>query len=41
MAVRSITDVDDLREALRHASTAPDRDWRWIDRLLDDLLELR
>ena len=41
MAVRSLADVDDLREALAHASTAPVRDWQWIDRLLDDLLELR
>ena len=41
MAVRSLTDIDDLREALAHASAAPVRDWAWIDRLLDDLLELR
>ena len=29
----------DLLEALTHASAAPARDWQWIDRLLDQLLE--
>lgn len=40
MAVRSITDIDDVAEALRHASRTVERDWQWIDRLLDEWLEL-
>ena len=38
MAATHVTDRADLTEALTFASTAPVRDWDWIDRLLDDWL---
>ena len=41
MAATHTTTATDLLEAPGHAASAPHRDWDWIDRLLDDLLEVQ
>ena len=41
MAATHVTTLDDLAEALTHASVAAELDWRWLDALLDQWLEVR
>ena len=40
MAATHVTTRADLVEALTHAAAARERDWAWLDRLLDELLEV-
>ena len=41
MAATHATTATDLLEALTHASVAAELDWRWLDSLLDQWLDLR
>lgn len=40
MAATHVTTRADVLEALGHAAAAERRDWGWIDRLLEELLEV-